>query len=115
MSAENEKQIEFIPKPVCRMCETVIADDDIKLICTNDQCNTVTCSSCIKKMIDVMYGQPTLNYPFKCSVCSHVFDQAFFLEFIIKHEQYEKYIACIFPLYWTKDCLEENEVLVQCK
>lgn len=115
MSTENESPIESSSKQICGICEAIIASDDPKLICTSEQCGKLTCLSCIKKMIEVMFGQPALNYPLKCGGCSEIFDQTVFLEYIINQGQYEKYLACIFPLYWAKDCLKENEVLAQCK
>ncbi len=115
MSTENESPIESSSKQICGICEAIIASDDPKLICTSEQCGKLTCLSCIKKMIEVMLSQPTLKYSFTCGICSHIFDQTFFLELIIKQGYYEKYIACIFPLYWAKDCLEQNEILAQCK
>jgi hypothetical protein len=69
----------------------------------------------MNKMIEFMFGQPTLNYPFKCSTCSAILDERVFHEVIVKQGQYEKYIACILSLYWAKDCLEQNEKLAQCK
>ncbi|CAF1525457.1 unnamed protein product [Rotaria sordida] len=113
MSTENEKQTESLP--TCGICGTIIADDDIKLICTYETCGKRTCLSCIKKMIEIMFSQPTLNYPFKCGACLQLLDQRIIYEIIVKQGQYEKYIACIFPLYWVKNCLEQNEILVQCK
>jgi len=115
MSTESEKPIESTPASICSICTTSIANDDAKLICTHDACGKLTCLTCVKRMIEVMFGQPAFNYPFKCGGCRNILDETFFLEFIIKQGQYEKYIACILPLYWSKDCLEENEVLAQCK
>jgi hypothetical protein len=69
----------------------------------------------MNKMIEVMFGQPALNYPFKCGACSGILDEGVFHEVIVKQGQYEKYIACILSLYWAKDCLEQNEKLAQCK
>jgi hypothetical protein len=123
MSTENEIQIEAVSTPsqettiiiTCGICEATIADGDSKVICTLEQCSKQTCLSCIKKMIEVMFGQPALNYPLKCGACSQVFDERVLDEIIIEQGQYEKYVACILPLYWLKDCLEENEKLVQCK
>ena len=124
MSTENENQI---PAPdatpasqetiniICGICLATIGDEDIKLICMHKPCGKVTCVSCIKKMIDVMLGQPALNYPFKCGACSQVCDGRVFDEIIIKQGYYEKYIACLMPLHWSKDCLEDNEKLAQCK
>jgi len=115
MSTTDENQLESTSETTCGICQASIADDDTKLICTHEQCGKLTCLSCIKKMIEVMLSQPTLKYSFTCGICSHIFDEIFFLELIIKQGYYEKYIACIFPLYWAKDCLEQNEILAQCK
>ncbi|CAF2934707.1 unnamed protein product [Rotaria sp. Silwood2] len=112
MSTENEKQTESIP--TCGICEAIVVDDDTKVICTYEPCSKLTCLSCIQKMIEVMFSQPTLNYPFKCGSCLQIVDQRIIHEIIVKQRQYEKYIACIFPLYWAKDCLDQNEILAQC-
>lgn len=115
MSRENENQIESKSAVICDICEDAITDDKSRLVCPNKSCGKLTCLSCIKKMIDIMFGQPTLNYPFKCGVCSQISDQCFFDDIIVKLDQYDKFIACILPLYWAKDCLEQNEKLAQCK
>jgi hypothetical protein len=115
MSTESETPIESTPGSVCGICQTIIADDAIGLVCKCEACGKLTCLTCVKRMIDVMFGEPTFNYPFKCGSCSELLDETFFLEYIIKEGQYEKYIACLFPLYWTKYCLQQNEVLAQCK
>ena len=115
MATENEQPIQVPSVPVCAICEKSITDNEMKLICTNEQCGKLLCVLCIKKTIQSMFGQPALNYPLKCSICSHIFDQTILLEFMSMHDQYEKFIACIFPLYWAKDCLNENETLAQCK
>lgn len=99
----------------CCICETLIPDNKPRLRCASETCNKLTCSSCIHEMIEAMFGQPTLNYPFKCAACLQICDQSIFHDIIVEQGQYEKYIACIFPLYWTKDCLEPNEILAQCK
>jgi hypothetical protein len=115
MSIENEKPAESIPVPTCGICEAIIADDDTRLVCSHKSCGKLTCLSCIEKMIKFMFCQPALNYSFKCGACSGIFDQNLFDEVIVKQNQYEKYIACILPLYWAKDCLEQNETLAPCK
>jgi hypothetical protein len=115
MSIESETPIEPTPISLCGICETAIADDNIGLVCKCEACDKLTCLTCVKKMIDVMFGEPTLHYPFHCGLCSELLDESFFLEYMIKQGQYEKYIACLFPLFWSKYCLEENEVLAQCK
>ena len=115
MSSENEDPVESTSATVCAICEMALADEDKRLICPSEACGKLTCLSCIQRMIDVMFGQPAFNYPFKCGACTVPLDQSFFLEFSIERGLYEKYLACLFPLFWSKDCLEENEVLAQCK
>ena len=62
-----------------------------------------------------MFGHPVVWYPLKCVLCQGKLDENIFLQILIKEDLYEKYIACVFPLFWAKDCLNDNEVLVQCK
>ncbi|CAF2666357.1 unnamed protein product [Rotaria sp. Silwood2] len=82
MSTENEKQTESIP--TCGICEAIVVDDDTKVICTYEPCSKLTCLSCIQKMIEVMFSQPTLNYPFKCGSCLQIVDQRIIYEIIVK-------------------------------
>ncbi|CAF1014638.1 unnamed protein product [Rotaria sordida] len=99
---------------ICSICEATIADTDERLICPNEKCEKWTCFNCANMMIEIMFSQPTLNYPLKCGVCGQEFDRIKIEEMIIKSEHYEQYIACIFPLYWSDECLEEYEQLAQC-
>ncbi len=115
MSTEGETPIEATSGSICGICETAIADDNIESIYKCQTCDKLTCLTCAKRMIDIMFSEPAINYPFRCAACSELADERLILDLIIKQEQYEKYIACIFPLYWAKDCLQQNEALAQCK
>lgn len=108
--APSEKAISVI----CKICESTIDDGDTRLICTNKQCEAVTCNTCIKVMIEIMFGQPSFNYPLTCGACQHAFDTTDIDRILVKHECYEQFIACVFPLFWQEDCLDNNEKLAQC-
>lgn len=111
MSTENEQPVQT----TCGTCGEVLVDGDSRLLCPNEECHHRTCLPCFRKMLAVMFGQPAFNYPLKCGKCLQQFDEGAFLELIIKEDLYEKYIACLFPLFWRNDCLQDNEVLLQCK
>ncbi|CAF0913819.1 unnamed protein product, partial [Adineta ricciae] len=126
MATENESQNipisskepdasskENTPK-TCATCEVAVGVNDIKLQCKYDQCGAVTCNSCTKLMVEVMFGQPVLEYPLKCCSCSKAYDSIEVDQLLAKHSSYEQYIAFILPLFWSEDCLEENEKLAQC-
>jgi hypothetical protein len=124
MSTENENQnISSATTTVsaqksititCGTCEATINDDDTKLMCKNKRCGKMTCNTCINLMFEVMFGQPVLNYPLLCGACQHPFDIIDIDQILIKQKRYEQFIACVLPLFWSKDCLEENEKLAQC-
>jgi len=100
---------------ICDICAETIANTDERLRCSNKECEAWTCANCTKTMIEIMLGEPTLNYPLKCGACEQEFDQIHVEEMIIKSKYYEQYIACILPIYWSDECLEENEQWAQCK
>jgi hypothetical protein len=128
MSTENKSQIIPAPPPtmevptlsekkaiiICKICEVVIDDTDTKLVCSKPKCAAVTCTTCIDSMLKTMFGQPTLNYPLSCGACGQSFDTTDIDLILIKHQQYEQFIACVLPLFWSEDCLEQNEQLAQC-
>jgi hypothetical protein len=124
MSTENENQnISSAATTVssqksititCGICEATINDDDTKLICKNKGCGKMTCNICINLMFEVMFGQPAFNYPLLCGACQHPFDIIDIDQILVKQKRYEQFIACVLPLFWSKDCLEENEKLAQC-
>jgi hypothetical protein len=98
----------------CGTCDATINDDDTKLICTNKNCGKLTCNACINLMFEMMFGQPVLNYPLLCGACQRSFDLEKIDQILVKQERYEQFIACVLPLFWSKDCLEGNEKLAQC-
>ena len=100
---------------ICKICEATISDDDTKLICTNENCDALTCNTCINVMLEVMLGQPALNYPLTCGACANSFPTTDIDQILMKHQHYEQFIACVLPLFWSDDCLEETEKLAQCK
>ena len=127
MSVENEVQNipvsttqEATPSPnktielTCCICEVQLTADRTNLSCANDQCNQWTCSACIQTMFNVMLGQPATNYPLLCGACEHAFDTVQVDRMLAEDEHYEQYIACILPLFWSQDCLAENEQLARC-
>jgi hypothetical protein len=126
MSTENENQNapspsteaaaspQKVPIITCGICEETINDDDTKLICTNQRCGKTTCNKCINGMFAVMFGQPALTYPLLCGACQRPFNITDIDQILVKQERYEQFIACVLPLFWSKDCLEENEKLAQC-
>lgn len=129
MSTENETQI-VVASPTltteavassekkvtltCKTCETLINHDDTKILCTKPKCGAATCNTCIDLMLKVMFSQPALNYPLSCGSCGHSYDTTTIDAILVKHELYEQFIACVLPLFWSEDCLEENEQLAQC-
>lgn len=115
MSTENEQPIEAIVQAVCGTCGEVIADGDERASCAVEKCGHLTCVTCFRKLLAVMFGQPALYYPLKCVSCGEPLDEHRFLPILTKENLYEKYIACLFSLFWAKDCVHENEVLIQCK
>lgn len=128
MTTENQNQnisppiiVPTIPPPQenitirCGICEEAINDTDAKLICTNKKCGKLTCNVCIHKMFEVMFSQPALNYPLLCGACQNAFDVKEVDQILVKQDRYEQFIACVLPLFWSKDCLQENEKLAQCK
>ncbi|CAF1219202.1 unnamed protein product [Adineta steineri] len=126
MSAETE--IQNIPSPTteqetssekniimtCGICQITINDGDTKLKCKSNSCGAFTCNTCIELMINVMFGHPTLNYPLLCGVCQEAFDLTEVDEILREQQCYEQYISCVLPLFWSKDCLQDNEKLAQC-
>lgn len=95
----------------CGACESVIMDGDITASC---DCNKTLCVQCLTIMIKTMFGTPTLTYPLKCVNSLHVLDQNLVLQIISEKGYYEQFIACVLPLYWSKECLQENETLASC-
>ncbi|CAF0980959.1 unnamed protein product [Rotaria sp. Silwood1] len=65
-------------------------------------------------MIGMLFAQPTLNYPLKCGACQTAFNETYVERIIIDQNYYENYVACVLPLYWSQECLEDCEELVQC-
>lgn len=106
---------ESVIRTVCGTCGEVIVDGADRISCSNEECGNRTCLICFRKLLAVMFGHPVLYYPLKCGICQGTFDENLFLQILIKEDLYEKYIACIFPFFWAKDCLHDNEVLLQCK
>ncbi|CAF1507345.1 unnamed protein product [Rotaria magnacalcarata] len=98
----------------CGICEANIAAADAHLTCINQKCHKVTCSHCINTMIDMFFAQPTLNYPLKCGGCRTAFNKASVERVIMDEKDYEKYIACMLPLYWSRKCLNNDEELAKC-
>lgn len=98
----------------CKICEATINDDDTKIICSKPKCAAVTCITCIDSMLKTMFAQPTLNYPLECGACGQAFNTTDVDRILIKHQQYEQFIACVLPLFWSEDCLQPNEQLAQC-
>jgi hypothetical protein len=115
MSIENSDTIPQEKAVICAICLTNIPDMDERLRCLNQKCEKWTCANCANTMIEMMLGQPTLNYPLKCGTCCHPFVRLQVEEMIVKNEHYAQYIACMLPLYWLDDCLDEHEQLAQCK
>jgi hypothetical protein len=99
----------------CTVCHATIADNDVILICNRPRCLQATCAHCVKLMLRLILAQPSLNYPLQCGSCQNSFDDIQFNSILVEDEQYEKYMACLLPLFWSKCCLECNEELVQCK
>ncbi|CAF3274242.1 unnamed protein product, partial [Rotaria sp. Silwood2] len=108
MSNENPEstpqQTAATPPPqektvICGICEATIADINTRLRCSNKECEEWTCAHCTNTMVEMMFRQPTLNYPLKCGACGQEFDRIQVEELIIKGKHYEQYIACILPLY----------------
>lgn len=101
-------------KPVlyCTACQNVIQQDENHVVC---QCNDTFCAACSKLIVTMMISYPTLGYPFKCLTCLKYFDDNLFLPTINQQGLYERYISCVLPLFWSKDCLQENEKIVSCK
>jgi len=114
-SQENEAPVPENITIVCRTCNEVINDNETKLICKHSTCNSVFCTNCIHQMLNVMFAEPVFNYPLKCGHCSCAFDQEEIDQLIIEQNRYEQYISCVLPLFWSQDCLETNEKLVECK
>lgn len=126
MSVESENQAILSPSveetvlsqnivaSKCCTCEAIINDDDIKLKCTNAKCNQWSCKVCVNLMLELMFAQPALNYPLSCGSCQNAFNLPDIDHILAKENRYEKFIACVLPLFWSKDCLEENEKLAQC-
>ncbi|CAF1418277.1 unnamed protein product [Rotaria magnacalcarata] len=108
-----------IPSPeenklTCGICESNITVSDRHLTCINDKCRKNTCSYCITKMINMFFAQPALNYPFTCGGCRTAFNNASVERVIIDEKYYEQYVACMLPLYWSQECLNNDEEFVQC-
>ncbi|CAF2501590.1 unnamed protein product [Rotaria sp. Silwood2] len=101
-------------KRSCGICESNIAVTDTYLTCTNEKCRKVTCAHCISTMINIFFAQPTLSYPLQCGACKTTFNKLSVESVIINKHYYEQYIAYVLPLYWSQECLQANEELVQC-
>ncbi|UJR29124.1 hypothetical protein I4U23_010338 [Adineta vaga] len=126
MSTENEsqnipisqKESEVSPEKIiiitCATCEATIDENQTKMVCKNNQCGVTTCAVCTKLMIEVMFGQPVLNYPLKCGACDSAYDMVEVDQLLTRHICYEQYVAFVLPLFWSKDCLNNNETLAQC-
>lgn len=120
MSSENEdqavSQAELAPKETpdisCAVCHSVIADGDSRVSC---DCEKYLCARCFTTSIRYMFGNPALSYPLKCLDGIHTYDENTLLPFINQQAQYEKYVACILPLHWAKDCLQDHESIASCE
>ncbi|CAF3745589.1 unnamed protein product [Rotaria magnacalcarata] len=88
----------------CCTCESVIHDGETKLTCKNITCSKWTCTTCINVMLEIMFAQPVFNYPLPCGSCQYPFDPIEIDRILIRQENYEKFIACVLPLFWSKDC-----------
>ena len=126
MSAEhdNETESEIVPQVfsklretitiTCGLCENMIKEDDTMLLCSNEKCKSWTCSDCVNIMLQLLLAQPALSYPLKCGACESSFDITQIEQIVVKQERYEQLIACMLPLFWSKDCLQTYETLAQC-
>ena len=109
-AASSEKKVTL----TCITCEASINDDETKLLCSKPNCRAATCNACINLMLKTMFSQPALNYPLSCGSCRNSFDTTTIDAILVKHELYEQFIACVLPLFWSKQCLQQNEQLAQC-
>ena len=120
MSSDQEEsvvvvlQLESTEKPPlqCATCENVINDEQIRLACG---CNHTFCAQCLKSIVQMMINWPALGYPFKCVACQQHVSENLILRVIDEHGLYERFVSCVLPLFWLKDCLQDNEELVSCK
>ena len=120
MSTEHENSLVAMPQPEtvvisCSICHEPLVDNDSQLSCTCENCAKSVCAECLERLIRVVFNQPTLSYPFRCLSCACLLDQRVLEDMITKRDDYEKFIACVLPLFWSKACLEDNEQLASCK
>jgi hypothetical protein len=120
MSTEHDNSTVAIPQPetiviTCSICHEPILDSDSQLSCKCEYCEKSICATCLERSIKMVFNQPTLSYPFRCLSCAGLLDQLVLEEMIAKRDDYEKFIACVLPLFWSKACLEDNEQLASCK
>ena len=120
MSTEHENPTVATPQPEtivisCSVCHETMMDNDCQVSCTCEHCGQLMCAKCMERLIQMVFSQPTLSYPFRCGSCSQLVDQHAFDGLIAKREDYGKFIACVLPLFWSTACLQDHEQLVSCK
>jgi hypothetical protein len=115
MSNETEN----LPVPIvvkkCSACEEIFSDEKLHSGSFCENCDSSLCFNCTAKLIRTIFDQPALIYPMKCINCGAELDKDQIEKVVVKQDYYEKFIACVLPLHWSDDCLEENEKFARCK
>ena len=108
---EQEKK----PLLICLTCESKISDEDAKLTCMKTGCGKTLCDTCIDSMLRVLFAEPELHYPMRCSGCGNSYHESQIDNVLKVGETYAQYMSCVLPLFWSQNCLENDEELARCK
>lgn len=108
---EQEKK----PLLICLTCESTISDEDAKLTCMRAGCGKTLCVTCIDSMLRVLFAEPELHHPMRCSGCGHSYHESQIDSVLKVDETYKQYMSCVLPLFWSQNCLQDNEELARCK
>lgn len=99
----------------CQVCLESLLKSCVALECMNSSCKKVTCKTCAKRMINILFGEPTVNHSLKCPACAKSFNGVAVDQVFSETDMYEYYISCMLSVAWSNDCLNDNEQLAQCE
>ncbi|CAF1012920.1 unnamed protein product [Didymodactylos carnosus] len=71
------------------------------------------CVDCSSNVVQLFLSEPKINLPPKCMICKVDINESIF-ERQLTSAQLEIYRTIMLSLFWSKECLQENEELVHC-
>lgn len=114
-NTENVSQTKKITKKCNTCCSITEIDDETFIPCLNKSCQNITCHACLTQMVQQIIYEPNLNYPLKCPSCERKMDDIVIDKILAEHDEYEKCLSSLFTSFWSVNCIQTDEELVQCK